>query len=37
VRRVGQPADIADGVLFLMGNGYVTGISLVIDGGRLLV
>ena len=37
VRRVGQAEDIADGVLFLMGNGYVTGISLVIDGGRLLV
>jgi NAD(P)-dependent dehydrogenase (short-subunit alcohol dehydrogenase family) len=37
VRRVGQPEDIADGVLFLMGNGYVTGTTLVIDGGRLLV
>jgi NAD(P)-dependent dehydrogenase (short-subunit alcohol dehydrogenase family) len=37
VKRVGTPEDIADAVLFLMGNGYVTGISLVIDGGRLLV
>jgi NAD(P)-dependent dehydrogenase (short-subunit alcohol dehydrogenase family) len=37
VGRVGQPEDIADAILFLMGNGYVTGISLVIDGGRLLV
>jgi NAD(P)-dependent dehydrogenase (short-subunit alcohol dehydrogenase family) len=37
VQRVGTPEDIADAVLFLMGNGYVTGISLIIDGGRLLV
>ena len=37
VGRVGQPEDIADAVLFLMGNGYVTGINLVVDGGRLLV
>ena len=37
VGRVGQPEDIADAVLFLMGNGYVTGTTLIIDGGRLLV
>lgn len=37
VRRIGQPADIADAVLFLMKNGYVTGITLTIDGGGLLV
>ena len=37
VRRIGRPEDIADGVLFLMRNGYVTGTTLVIDGGRLLV
>jgi len=37
VRRVGHPQDIADGVLFLMKNGFVTGITLTIDGGRLLV
>ena len=37
VGRVGQPEDLADAVLFLMGNGYVTGINLVVDGGRLLV
>ena len=34
---MGQPEDIADAVLFLMGNGYVTGTTLIIDGGRLLV
>jgi NAD(P)-dependent dehydrogenase (short-subunit alcohol dehydrogenase family) len=37
VKRVGRPQDIADGVLFLMKNGFVTGITLTIDGGRLLV
>jgi len=37
VRRVGKPEDIADAVLFLMKNGYVTGITLTIDGGGLLV
>jgi len=37
VGRVGRPEDIADAVLFLMKNGYVTGISLRIDGGGLLV
>ena len=37
VRRVGTPEDIADAVLFLMKNGYVTGITLRIDGGGLLV
>lgn len=37
VRRVGRPDDIADAVLFLMSNEYVTGISLLIDGGRMLV
>src|SRR6516162_557870 len=37
VRRVGTPEDIADAVLFLMKNGYVTGITLTIDGGGLLV
>ncbi len=29
--------DIADGAMFLMGNGFVTGPVLHIDGGRLLV
>jgi NAD(P)-dependent dehydrogenase (short-subunit alcohol dehydrogenase family) len=37
VRRVGRPEEIADAVLFLMKNGYVTGITLTIDGGGLLV
>jgi len=36
VKRAGTPEDIADAVLFLMKNGYVTGITLTVDGGRML-
>jgi pteridine reductase len=34
--RVGSPDDVANAVVFLAGAGFVTGTSLVIDGGRLL-
>jgi pteridine reductase len=34
--RVGSPEDIADAVVFLAGADFVTGTSLVVDGGRLL-
>jgi pteridine reductase len=34
--RVGSPEDVADAVLYLAGAGFVTGTSLVVDGGRLL-
>jgi pteridine reductase len=34
--RVGSPADVADAVLYLASAGYVTGTTLVVDGGRLL-
>lgn len=34
--RVGSPDDVADAVLFLAGAGFVTGATLVVDGGRLL-
>lgn len=37
VERIGQPAEIADAVLFLMNNGYVSGTTLVIDGGGMVV
>jgi NAD(P)-dependent dehydrogenase (short-subunit alcohol dehydrogenase family) len=37
VKRIGRPEDIAHAVLFLMQNGYVTGINLAVDGGGLLV
>lgn len=34
--RVGSPEDVANAVVFLAGAGFVTGTSLVVDGGRLL-
>ena len=36
LRRVGSPDDVADAVAFLAGASFVTGASLVVDGGRLL-
>ncbi len=37
VGRVGRGEDIAEAVLFLMKNGFTTGITLTVDGGRTLV
>ncbi len=37
VRRVGTADDIAKAVGFLIDNGFVNGISLVVDGGHRLV
>lgn len=34
--RIGSPEDVADAVLYLAGAGFVTGTSIVVDGGRLL-
>ena len=34
--RVGSPDDVAEAVLYLARAGFVTGTSLVVDGGRLL-
>jgi pteridine reductase len=34
--RIGTPQDIADAVVYLAGANFVTGTSLVVDGGRLL-
>jgi pteridine reductase len=36
LRRVGSPDDVADAVLYLARAGFVTGTSLVVDGGRIL-
>lgn len=36
VGRVGQPADIADAIAFLMGNGFTTGTVLHVEGGHRL-
>jgi len=37
LKRFGRPEDVADAALFLMGNEYVNGIALTIDGGARLV
>jgi pteridine reductase len=34
--RIGSPEDVADAVLFLAGADFVTGTTLVVDGGALL-
>ena len=34
--RAGEPRDIADTVLFLAGQDYITGENIVVDGGRSL-
>ena len=34
--RVGSPDDVADAVVYLARAGFVTGTTLVVDGGRLL-
>lgn len=34
--RIGKPEDIADAVVYLAGAEFVTGTTLVVDGGRLL-
>ena len=33
VRRIGRADEVADAILFLAGNGYVTGVILDVDGG----
>ncbi len=37
VRRVGLPGDLAGAYLFAMQNGFMTGQSIVVDGGGALV
>lgn len=36
VKREGSPANIAQAVLFLIDNDYVTGVCLPVDGGRTI-
>jgi pteridine reductase len=36
LRRIGSPEDVAEAVIFLARADFVTGTSLVVDGGRLL-
>ncbi|MFT3772252.1 MAG: SDR family oxidoreductase [Minicystis sp.] len=37
VRRIGTADDVAEGILFLMRNGFVSGETLHVDGGARLV
>ena len=37
VGRIGMASEVADAVLFLMGNSFVTGSTLLLDGGDALV
>jgi pteridine reductase len=34
LRRIGSPTDVVDAVLYLLRAGYVTGDTLLVDGGR---
>ena len=37
VKRIGSPADVVNAVLFLLeGSDFITGHTLVVDGGRLI-
>jgi pteridine reductase len=36
LRRIGEPDDVAEAVAFLAQADFVTGTSLIVDGGRLL-
>jgi pteridine reductase len=36
LRRTGSPDDVAEAVLYLVGASFVTGTTLVVDGGRML-
>jgi pteridine reductase len=36
LRRIGRPEDILKAVLFLVESDYVTGETIVVDGGKLL-
>jgi NAD(P)-dependent dehydrogenase (short-subunit alcohol dehydrogenase family) len=36
VKKMGQPDEVAEAFLFLMGNGFVTGSVITVDGGLLL-
>jgi len=36
IKRPGTPEEVAEGILFVMGNGFVTGVTVDVDGGRIL-
>ena len=36
IQRAGTPAEVAEGILFVMNNRFVTGTTVDVDGGRIL-
>jgi NAD(P)-dependent dehydrogenase (short-subunit alcohol dehydrogenase family) len=36
IRRAGESGEVAQGILFVMQNAFVTGTTVDIDGGRIL-
>jgi len=36
IKRPGTPEEVAEGILFVMQNGFVTGTTVDVDGGRIL-
>lgn len=36
IKRAGRPEEVADAVLFTLGNGFVTGSTIDVEGGSLL-
>ena len=36
IPRAGSPEEVAAGILFVMGNSFITGTTVDVDGGRLL-
>ena len=36
IKRAGTPDEVADAVMFLLGNEFVTGTTIDVDGGALL-
>ncbi len=37
LKRLGRPEDVAHTVLFLVRSDYVTGETIVVDGGKMLL
>jgi NAD(P)-dependent dehydrogenase (short-subunit alcohol dehydrogenase family) len=36
IKRAGTPEEVAAGIIFVMSNGFVTGTTVDVDGGRIL-
>ncbi len=36
IKRPGSSEEVAEGILFVMGNEFVTGTTVDVDGGRIL-